>query len=175
MRRSIGIAIVATAASATLAIGLATPAAAHPGRGGDGPLASLISSGTITTDEATAIKAALDAARPSTSPQDRRAAGLAALVSSGVITQAQADAISAAGRGGIRELIANGTLTRADLVAIHDALRAQHEANAGTREAATDAVIATLVSNGTLTQVQADAVDEALDGTGPRPGPGARR
>lgn len=174
MRRTVGIAVASAAATAVMAVGIATPAAAAPEGRGNGPLASLVSAGTITKDDASAIRSALQAARPTTAPEDRRAAGLAALVSAGVITQAQADAISTAGRGGIRDLVADGTLSRADVARIHAALRAQHAANLGAREAATDAVIAGLVSAGTLTQVQADAVDAALDGPVTRPGRGPR-
>lgn len=174
MRTPLTLTIASGAAVAALTLGLAAPASAHPGTAGSGPLASLVSAGTITKDEAAAIKAALAAARPATTPDERRAASLAALATAGVITQAQADAIAAAGRGGIRDLVADGTISRADVARIHAALRAQHEARAEQHEVATDAVIASLVADGTLTRTQADAVDAALDGPGPRPGRGAR-
>lgn len=177
-------AAVAVGVSGALLVGGATAALAHD-RGdrssgtsmsrseGRGPLASLVTSGTITAAQAAAVHDALhtqrdaDRATHQAEREKARDAALASLVAEGTLTQAKADAISAADRGGLRELVASGTVTRADLQAVHDALEASHEANRAEHQAQmkakADAAIAALVTKGTLTQTQADAVIAALD------------
>lgn len=140
-----------------------------------GPLAELVSSGTITKDDLMAVKDALRADREDNKAahkaeaQSARAAILTTLVSQGTITQAQADAITAASadRGAMRELVTDGTVTRDDLRAIKEALQADRDSDRAAHQAemksARDAVLADLVSEGVLTQAQADAIGSALD------------
>ena len=138
-----------------------------------GPLAALVADGTITAAQATAVHTALHAQRETTHASHEaemtkaRDAALASLVAKGSLTQAKADAIKAAGRDGLRGLVASGTVTRADLQAVHDALEADRAANRAEHEAQMKADRATalsgLVAKGTLTQAQADAIATALD------------
>lgn len=174
--RKWAVAAVTLGTSAALLIGGATVASAHDRgdkSGGRGPLSTLVTDGTLTTAQVAAIHDALKAEREA----DREArqakmvasrdAVLAELVSKGTLTQAQADAIKPADRGGMRELIADGTVTRTDLAAVRDALSAGREANKAAHEAERkadrDAALAALVSKGTLTQSQSDAVTAAMD------------
>ena len=148
---------------------------------GNGPLSSLVSSGTLTSAQATAVKSALTAAHEEgraehqAEKQGARDAALASLVAQGTLTQAQADAIAAADRGEMRDLVRSGTVTREQLRAVHDALKADRtesrEDHRAERAADTAAVLADLVAKGTLTQAQADAVASAL---AERPGHGGR-
>lgn len=184
--RTITLATVALGASAALLVGGATAASAHDrgdGSASRGPLSTLVTDGTLTTAQVTAIHEALKADRGTdrearqAEMQAARDAALTDLVSKGTLTKAQADAIKAADRGGMRELIADGTITRDDLVAVHDALeadreasRAEHEAE---RKADRDAALAALVAKGTLTKAQADAVTAALDAAPAKGGKGS--
>jgi len=179
------VATVALGTSAALLIGGATAASAHDrgnGSGGRGPLSTLVTDGTLTTAQVTAIHEALQAQRESDRAAHEaemtaaRDAVLADLVSKGALTKTQVDAIKAADRGGMRELIADGTVTRDDLAAVHDALEADREANRAEHEAERkadrDAALAALVSKGTLTKAQADAVTAAMDAAPAKGGKG---
>lgn len=181
------VATVALGTSAALLIGGATAASAHDrgnGSGGRGPLSTLVTDGTLTTAQVTAIHEALQAQRESDRAAHEaemvaaRDAVLAELVTKGTLTQAQADAIKAADRGGMRELIADGTVTRDDLAAVHDAMKADREANRAEHEAERkadrDAALAALVTKGTLTQAQADAVTAAMDAAPAKGGKGGK-
>lgn len=169
----------AVAASTALVFSGTAAAFAHDngqnrgGSKGGGAFTSLVEDGTITSAQADSIKEALHAQRDETRDERKaemeaaRDAALASLVSAGTLTQAQADAISAADRGGMRELVQNGTVDREDLRAIKDALKdakpADRDAKRAEMEAERAAVLSDLVSNGTITQAQADAVASAID------------
>ena len=142
---------------------------------GRGPLASLVADGTITAEQARTVMAAVhDAAEAhhGTSSHDGsqlqadRTTALAGLVSSGVMTQAQADAIAAADRDGLRALLTAGTVTRAQLGALKDALASlRDERKAAAQSAHTSSqatVLAGLVADGTLTSAQSTAIAAAL-------------
>jgi len=143
--RKIALATVAFGTSAALLVGGAVAAQADDkGKGGSGargPLSTLVTDGTLTTAQVTAIHDAMKAEREASKADHQaemkaeRAAVLADLVAKGTITKAQADAISAADRGGMRDLISDGTVTRDDLSAIHDALKADREANKAEHQA----------------------------------------
>ena len=178
--RSIVLGGIAAVSAAALVLGGTVAASAHgsgdrgrgEGRQG-GPLASLVESGTISQDEATAIREALTANHETNraAKQAERDATmnevLAGLVADGTLTQAQADAIAAADRGGMRDLIASGTVDRDDLQAVRNAMREAHQAGREARQAERvsehAAALSNLVSDGTLTQSQADAVASALE------------
>jgi Spy/CpxP family protein refolding chaperone len=185
--RKWAVAAVTLGTSAALLIGGASVASAHDRgdkSGGRGPISTLVTDGTLTKAQATAIHEALKAERSS----DREAreaemaaardAVLAELVTKGTLTQAQADAIKAADRGGMRELIAGGTVTRTDLAAVRDALKADRAENKAAHEAERkadrDAALAALVTKGTLTQAQADAIAAAIDAAPARDGKGGK-
>ena len=188
--RKIALATVAFGTSAALLVGGAVAAQADDkGKGGGvrGPLSTLVTDGTLTTAQVTAIHDALKAERAASKADHQaemkaeRAAVLADLVAKGTITKAQADAISAADRGGMRDLVSDGTVTRDDLSAIHDALKADREDNKAEHHAEMKAdraaVLADLVADGTLTQAEADAVQAAFDampGRGDKRGPGGK-
>lgn len=178
--RTIAIGSAAVVSAAALILGGTVAASAHDaegknrGEGGKGgALSSLVESGTISQDEATAIREAMKASHESdrAAKQAERETKindvLSGLVANGTLTQAQADAIASADRGGMRELIANGTVDREDLQAVKTAMRAAHEsdreAHQAEREADRAAVLSNLVADGTLTQEQADAVASAID------------
>ena len=147
-------------------------------RGGN-PLSALVSAGTITAADVEAVRAALDADRDANRAEHRaemkaaRDAALASLVTAGTLTQSQADAIKAADLRGLRELVRNGTLSMADVLAVRDSLMAERDASKtehrAEMQAARDAALASLVKAGTLTQSQADAITSALD-TAPQRG-----
>lgn len=183
--RKWAVAAVTLGTSAALLIGGATVASAHDRgdkSGGRGPISTLVTDGTLTKAQATAIHEALKSERSS----DREArqaemvaardAVLAELVTKGTLTQAQADAIKAADRGGMRELIADGTVTRDDLAAVRDAMNADRETNKAAHEAERkanrDSALAALVTKGTLTQAQADAITAAIDAAPAKEGKG---
>lgn len=99
-------AAVAAGTSAALLIGGASAALAHDrgqgGSAGRGPLSTLVTDGTLTTAQATAIQDALKAEHEANRTEHEaqmkadRAAVLADLVKKGTLTQAQADAVTAA-------------------------------------------------------------------------------
>lgn len=167
-----------------LVVGGATAALADPGhdaRGrtggpshgqGVGPLAALVSAGTITSSDAAAVSSTLRAAHDAGRDQMQRdhaaehKAVLDSLVSKGTITRSQADAIAAADRGGVRGLIADGTITQAQADAVRTAMASEREtartARDTQRRTETKNALAKLVSAGTLTQSKADAIATAL-------------
>lgn len=178
--RRLALAAAALGTSSILLVGTAGAALAdnnggRSGSGSRGPLAELVTSGTLTSADVTAIRDALEADREANreahqaEAQAARAAVLKDLVSKGTLTQAQADAIADASpeRGGMRDLITAGTVTRDDLMAVKDALQTAREADRAAHQAEMksdrDAVLAELVSKGTITKAQADAVSTALD------------
>lgn len=144
----------------------------RPAAGSRGPLASLVTAGTITSAQATSVHTALHAAREDNHAAHEaqmeadRAAALKTLVSKGTLTQAQADAIAAADRGGMRTLISDGTVTLAQMQALHDELETLRDAHQATMEAERKAeqakVLADLVSKGTITSAQSTAIATAL-------------
>ena len=161
----------------------------HPGRdmGGmrGGPLADLVAKGTITQAQADAVKAALQKshdADEATKRADHEAAEQAvldALVKDGTISRAQADTVANADRGGLRDLVDDGTLTKDQAMKIVIALRASHDANREAKQAEHQAertaAIARLVKAGTITQAQADAIVAAMPaGPGMHLGRGGR-
>lgn len=181
-KRAAVIGAVSVGAVLALALG-GTAAQAHDGAkgSGGGPLRSLVTDGTITQDEATAIRDALQSQRETDreAKQAEKAAqvksALAPLVAKGTITQTQADAIAAHTRV---------TLSTEQRSAVREALNSVRESNRTAHQAEEkaerDAAIAALVSSGTLNQAQADAVTAALasshadrmDGRGPKEGHG---
>jgi hypothetical protein len=147
---------------------------------GAGPLSALVTSGTITSSDADAVKSALTTERDKNRDAHQaemkadRDAALAALVSAGKLTQAKADAVKASDARGLRDLVRNGTLTSADVAAIKEALESGHEAaktqHQAEMKADREAALAALVTAGTLTQAKADAVAAALDAAPSRGG-----
>lgn len=127
-------------------------AAAHNPNNGGGQESSLVTDGTLTQAQATAVRDAMHAAH-----EAQKDAALAALVSAGTITQTQADALEAAegDRGAMRALVTNGTFTTEQAQAVRDAMKANKSEN---RDVQRDAVLSKLVANGTITQAQADAI-----------------
>lgn len=115
------------------------------------PLRSLVGAGTITVDQARAVRDQLRTDAQAAREQARTTA-LTTLVSEGELTQAQADAIVAAGRGGLRALVGNGTLTQEQARAV----QAEFAEYGSTDTSA--ASLAALVAAGVLTQAQADAI-----------------
>jgi polyhydroxyalkanoate synthesis regulator phasin len=152
-----------TAQTATGATAPATPGA-QPQRGprpGGAPLGSLIGAGTITADQARAVRDQLRTDAQAARAQ-ARATALDTLVSEGELTQAQADAIAAAGRGGLRALVASGTLTADQARAV------QAEFNEYGSVDTSAASLAALVASGVLTQEQADAIAALIPAPGTR-------
>ncbi len=127
-------------------------AQAHSSNHGGGLPSSLVTNGTLTQAQATAVSDAMRAAH-----EAKKAAEIAALVTAGTITQTQADALKAAEgeRGGMRALIADGTFTMAQAQALRDAMKAN---NGEDRDTQRDAVLSKLVANATITQAQVDAI-----------------
>jgi len=177
--RKFAITGAAIASAAALAIGGSVAASADDGDGKQhgkdgkgGALTSLVADGTLTESDVTAIRDAMKAAHEGDKEarQAERAAAkaeiLADLVADGTLTQAQADAISSAEKGGMSELIANGTIDREDVQALKAAMRegsaGDRAAKQAERAAERDAVLDALVADGTLTQSQADAVESAI-------------
>ena len=187
LARKITTVAVAAAMTAGLAVGGAAAASAddsgqagtampngstmHGPRGG-GPLAGLVSAGTITSTQARAVLEALHASHEEDHADHMaqmkadRDAALKTLVSNGTLTQAQADAIASADRSGLRTLIANGTVTRDQLSALHDEMETARDAHKAAMEAerATEraAVLVTLVNDGTITATQSTAISATL-------------
>ncbi|MFM8515213.1 MAG: hypothetical protein ACKOBJ_03010 [Actinomycetota bacterium] len=168
--RRMAIGFTAVVTSAGLILGGASAAQAHDR--GDGPLSSLVAEGTLTSAELAAVKDALRSAHEAGRVEhvaEKKAAldaALSSLVAKGTLTQAQADAIASAERGDIRDLVRAGTVTREQVRAAHDALKAgrseSREDHRAEKAADLAAALSALVTKGTLTQAKADAVAAAL-------------
>jgi len=117
-----------------------------------GAVSSLVTNGTLTQAQATAVRYELHEAH-----EAQEDAALAATVTAGAITQAQADAFKAAAgnKSAMRTLIADGVFTREQAKALRTSLKATLAAG---RDAQIDAVLSELVSKSTITQAQADAI-----------------
>lgn len=146
------------AGTLALVLGSVGVAQAHNASGGSsqgegkrgGGQSSLVVAGTITQAQADAVRTAMQSAHEAT-----ESAALTQLVQKGTFTQAQADAVAAVeSRGGKGALIADGTVTRVQLQALGEAMRAAHDASK-------TKVLQSLVSNGTITQSQSDAIAAA--------------
>jgi len=140
-----------------------TPATGTQPQGGPRPagipLRPLVGDGTITADQARAVREQLRTDARLAREQARTTA-LDTLVSEGALTPAQAAAIVAAGRGGLRTLVSNGTLTA------EQAREVQAEfAEYGSTDT-TAASLAALVAAGVLTQEQADAIASLVPAPG---------
>lgn len=172
MNRTRRVAIGTTAVLTSIGLVLAGASTAQAHDRGNGPLSTLVANGTVTSAQLSAVKDALKAAHESDRADhlaERKAArdaALASLVTAGTLTSAQASSIAAADRGGLRDLIDEGTVTREQLRAVHDALRTERASSRtehrAEKAAELSAVLATLVSKGTLSQAQADAVKAAI-------------
>lgn len=147
-----------SAGAFALILGSVGVAQAHNQNGGmsqgegkrGGGQSSLIAAGTITQAQADAVRTAMQSAHAAAG-----AAALTQLVKDGTLTQAQADALAAVdSKGGKGALIADGTVTRVQLMALREAMQAAQET---TRTK----VLQGLVADGTLTQSQSDAMVEA--------------
>lgn len=125
-------------------------------RKGGGPVAALVTEGTLTTDQATAVGDALKSAR-----EAAKADHLSSLVAAGTITQAQADALSE--EGGIKALVQSGDMTREEAKALYSALKAADKPDMESNFAS---VMSALVADGTITQAQADAITAAKPAKG---------
>ena len=153
--------ITGTAISAgafALILGSVGVAQAHNSQGGSsqgegkrgGMQSSLIAEGTITQAQADAVRTAMQSAH-----EVAEAAALTQLVKGGTLTQAQADALAAVeSKGGKGALVADGTITQVQLMALREAMQAAQET---TRTK----VLQGLVADGTLTQSQSDAMAAA--------------
>ena len=140
-----------------------TPATGTQPQGGPRPagipLRPLVGDGTITAEQARAVREQLRTDARLAREQARTTA-LDTLVSEGALTPAQAAAIVAAGRGGLRTLVSNGTLTA------EQAREVQAEfAEYGSTDT-TAASLAALVAAGVLTQEQADAIASLVPAPG---------
>ena len=157
---------------AALFLGMSLSASADHGGGkaaagakAHGPLNSLVTAGTITQADATAVKAALKAARSQQTEiraehKSARAAVLAKLVAAGTITAAVAELIQA-GNGELRSAMQAGTVTYAQLAAVRAAMIANRPAE-GVMKNVVATVTAKLVADGTLTAAKAEAINAAV-------------
>lgn len=179
--KRIGVITATSGLALAIALGGTNAAMAHDnGQRGGGPLQSLVTAGTLTSAQATAISTALQKDREANRAEHQaemeqaRKDAVAGLVAKGTITQAQADAILAADKGGLRDLIANGTITQSTLTAVRDALHADMEADRTAHQAEMkaerDKAIDALVTAGTLTSTEATSVKSALDSAGSKGG-----
>ena len=125
-------------------------AASDGSRGG--AVSSLVTNGTLTQAQATAVRDAMHEAK-----EAKKDAALAAMVTAGTLTQAQVDAFKAAEgvKGAMRTLIADGVFTQQQAQALRSSLKATMAAG---QDAQINAVLSELVSNSTITQAQADAI-----------------
>ena len=158
---------------AALLLGMSLSASADHGGGkaaagakAHGPLNSLVTAGTITEAEATAVKAALKAAAKSQQAEIRaehksaRAAVLAKLVAAGTITAAVAELIQA-GHSELRSALQAGTVTYGQLAAVRAAMIANRPA-ADVMKNVVATVTAKLVADGKLTTLKAEAINAAI-------------
>lgn len=179
-----GLLIAALAASETPAFATGTSnagkVAGHsrhidgPGKHNRGPLAVLVTAGTITQLQADAVETATRTAMQ-TAQATKFNAALAALIANNTITQQLADGAkaSAAANLGKHARPDLSTWTEAQRTALHTWL----DANQVDRAAIGNAVIAKLVTAGTVTQAQADAINAvfaAAPAKGDGPGRGGR-
>lgn len=158
---------------AGLLLGMSLSASADHGGGkaaagakAAGPLNSLVTAGTITEAEATAVKTALKAAAKSQQAEIRaehksaQAAVLAKLVAAGTITAAVAELIQA-GNSELRSALQAGTVTYAQLAAVRAAMIANRPA-VDVMKNVVATVTANLVADGKLTTLQAEAINAAI-------------
>ncbi len=142
------------------------------------PLQSLIDDGTITQDQADAVKNALDQARSAGKQVGAKDENpLQSLIDDGTLTQDQADAIKSAfeaarpteGREGqfrkdpLQNLIDGGVITQDQADAIKEALEAARKVHEQNNNGENIDPLQSLIDEGTLTQDQADAVKTALE------------
>jgi len=134
-------------------------------------LSDLVKEGTITQEEADAVREALRAEKPGA---DSKVSDiLAGLVKKGTITQDQANAIAKVlpprptGGGPLAELVKKGTITEEQAAAVMQGMRGQKP---GEAKDASD-VLAELVKEGKLSQTQADAVEKAMEQNRPPKAP----
>lgn len=158
---------------AGLLLGMSLSASADHGGGkaaagakAAGPLNSLVTAGTITEADATAVKAALKAAAKSQQAEIRaehksaQAAVLAKLVAAGTITAAVAELIQA-GNSELRSALQAGTVTYAQLAAVRAAMIANRPA-VDVMKNVVATVTANLVADGKLTTLKAEAINAAI-------------
>ena len=126
--------------------------------GGKGPVAALVTEGTLTSEQVTSVKEALMTAREAT-----KADHLKTLVAAGTITQSQADALS--NRGGIKDLVKSGDMTREEAKALYEAVKGADKPDMDSKFAS---VMSALVADGTITSAQADAITAAKPAEGKR-------
>jgi hypothetical protein len=144
--------------------------ATHPSSGGStasegtrgGPVSSLVTNGTLTQAQATAVRYEIHEAK-----EAKKDAALAAMVTAGTLTQAQVDAFKAAEgvKGAMRTLISDGVFTQEQAQTLRTSLKATMAAG---QDAQIDAVLSELVSNSTITQAQADAIKASKAAAGER-------
>lgn len=158
---------------AALLLGMSLSASADHGGGkaaagakAAGPLNSLVTAGTITEADATAVKTALKAAAKSQQAEIRaehksaQAAVLAKLVAAGTITAAVAELIQA-GNSELRSALQAGTVTYAQLAAVRAAMIANRPA-VDVMKNVVATVTANLVADGKLTTLKAEAINAAI-------------
>lgn len=158
---------------AGLLLGMSLSASADHGGGkpaagakAAGPLNSLVTAGTITEADATAVKTALKAAAKSQQAEIRaehksaQAAVLAKLVAAGTITAAVAELIQA-GNSELRSALQAGTVTYAQLAAVRAAMIANRPA-VDVMKNVVATVTANLVADGKLTTLKAEAINAAI-------------
>lgn len=135
-------------------------AASDGSRGG--AVSSLVTNGTLTQAQATAVRYEIHEAK-----EAKKDAALAAMVTAGTLTKAQVDAFKAAEgvKGAMRTLIADGVFTQEQAQTLRASLKATMAAG---QEAQIDAVLSELVSNSTITQAQADAIKASKAAAGER-------
>jgi len=128
-------------------------------------LTALVTAGTITSDQETAIEAALKTGWTS---KEKPSDSLAALVTSGTITADQEKAVETAlsshemfGSSKLDALVTAGTITADQKTAVESAMQSARTAKTKVNDA-----LAALVTVGTLTQDQETAIETAITPTG---------
>ena len=152
---ALALAVIGVAGTA----GTASAAETTPGSGRSS-LSSLVTAGTLTQTQATAVKVAMVAAHDANkAARDTvESSALRGLVSAGTLTQVQSDAIAAAdGRQSMRTLVRSGVITRELAQQVKTTVKTAMDSVVKKPEA----VLASLVSAGTITQSQADAIEAA--------------
>jgi len=143
-----GVGVAALTVGALAGVANATGSADKGHVKGKGPVAALVTEGTLTSEQATAVGDALKAAH-----EAARSNQLKSLVSAGTITQAQADLLSS--KGGLKDAIRSGDMTREDAKALYEILRGSGKPDKGSGFAT---VMSKLVADATITQSQSDAI-----------------